>query len=36
MLQPYKRGLVIIWYLFACFGKTLKITCMRFMCLIYP
>jgi hypothetical protein len=25
-----KEALVIIWYLFACFGKTLKITCMRF------
>jgi hypothetical protein len=34
--NPAKEALVIIWYMFAYFGKTLSITCMRFMCLIYP
>ena len=34
--NPTKEILVILWYLFECFGNTLKVTCMRFMCLIYP
>ena len=34
--NPIKEALVFIWYLFACFGKTLKITCMRFSVWFVP